>query len=118
MVLYSGTVTTAQSGALAEATADSDLVPHGTPSASFKSDLRSLMQALLAVYEGGFKLWECAVDLCEYMMAKDFAGKPALLAGPVALSATVDYSAVCGRETSNRTGMWTWAARDLGSTGW
>lgn len=61
VVLYSGTVTTAQSGALAEATADSDLVPH--------------------VYEGGFKLWECAVDLCEYMMAKDFAGKPALLAG-------------------------------------
>lgn len=47
LLLYRGCVKPVQ-GALAEATADSDLVS--------------------GVYEGGFKLWECAVDLCEYML--------------------------------------------------
>jgi len=60
VALYSGIVSTEQSGALAETTTDSDLVPH--------------------VYEGGFKLWECAIDLCEYMLAKDL-GRPGLLDG-------------------------------------
>ena len=34
----------------------------------------------MTVYEGGFKLWECAIDLCEYMLAKDL-GRPGLLDG-------------------------------------
>eukprot|EP00656_Telonema_subtile_P041672 TRINITY_DN4691_c0_g1_i2.p2 TRINITY_DN4691_c0_g1~~TRINITY_DN4691_c0_g1_i2.p2 ORF type:complete len:139 (+),score=35.39 TRINITY_DN4691_c0_g1_i2:143-559(+) len=48
-------------GALAEATSTSDLVPR--------------------VYEGGFKLWECAVDLCEYMIEQMRCDEAGVLKG-------------------------------------
>ena len=43
-----------------------------------------LERSLLGVvYEGGFKLWECAVDLCEYMLDELHCNEePAAMKGP------------------------------------
>eukprot|EP00658_Telonema_sp_P-2_P015571 TRINITY_DN16006_c0_g1_i1.p1 TRINITY_DN16006_c0_g1~~TRINITY_DN16006_c0_g1_i1.p1 ORF type:complete len:283 (-),score=58.31 TRINITY_DN16006_c0_g1_i1:337-1185(-) len=62
IILYRGSVKPVE-GALAEATADSDLIPHGDERVG-----AGAAEMLSLVYEGGFKLWECAVDLSEYML--------------------------------------------------